>query len=178
MRKKFAITLICLTTILYGSILSISISNETRFFQEINYQLVRAQGKLKYDLQVSHMKDLLKAVFDNDAPPPEWDSYLEDSLKEFSTKAFYFFKVWLIESNISQDDIADSYLIFIAQSGDKQILDLRFPSQGYVLQFNIYANSSGQPVSGLFFPKKNREFSADYNNDSFVNYQDVVLARE
>lgn len=178
MKKSFAITLFCLATAVYGTILFIAKKNNTAFFSEINNQMIRVQGISKYSKPLSHAKELLSMVAGHDTPPADWQNYLEESLHSHADKAFYFFKMWMIESQVSVKEIDDSYLIHIVRSGEKIILDLRFPDKGQVLQFNIFVNSENRPVSGLFLPISSPEFSADYNNDGLVNEQDVLLARQ
>ncbi len=178
MLKKFAITMICIASLLYGTTFLISRSNNTNFFEEINCQLMRLQGKFHYSKQVDHSKKILATVLNNEIPPSLWQSLLEERLHEYSDKAFYFFKIWLIEAQLTESDIDAAYPIFIATGGDAINMKLRFPGTDHVLQFNIYDNDKEQVVSGLIFPVNNNNFSADYNNDESIDYQDALLARK
>lgn len=178
MRKKFAITLICLTTILYGAVFFISRNNGTGFLEEINCQLMRLHGNLKYAQQVDQAKGLLKMVLNNENPPSNWNDFLEEKLQPFNDKAFYFFKIWMIDSHITADNIEASYPVHIVERVDTLTVLQRFPGTGHVLQFNIFTNAASKPVFGLFLPINNSNFSADYNYDDRIDYEDVLLARK
>ncbi|MCF6247021.1 MAG: hypothetical protein L3J69_06630 [Desulfobacula sp.] len=178
LKKKFGITLIIISTLVYGSIFFLSMHHETSFFDEILIQLNRAAGNLNKKDEIQQSKFILKTIIENDHPPQIWKNLIAHNPQNDNEELFYYYKIWTIRTKLSMDDIAGSYPIFEKTKNGITHINMRYGKDKPVLQFPFFRNNAGNLVTGLFFPINERSMSADYNKDNKVNYKDVILARK
>lgn len=176
--KRFAITLIVLTTIVYGSIFGLSIYHDTKFFDEILIQLNRVDANLNQSQEIEQSKLVLKTIMENEHPPENWATLIVRDGENDQARLFYFYKVWTIQSQLSLEDIMDSYPIFKSEQKKVTLINMRYGKQKPVLQFPFFKTIDGRLITGFFFPINELPFSADYNNDNTVNHEDVLLAQK
>jgi hypothetical protein len=176
MIKRFAITLITLSTLLYGSIFVSSLLHDTRFFDEIVIQLNRMSTNLNNMDEVQHSKLILNTILENETPPENWQTLITKPPKDDFDQLFYFYKVWTIKTGLTQKNIKKSYPIYKAHQNQLTIINMRYGKKKPILQFPFSKTSQGNLVSGLFFAINEMPFSADYNGDERIDHKDVLLA--
>lgn len=178
MPKKFAITLIVLSTLIYGTIFLMAQRYGTGFFDEIIIQVNRMAINLSKNQEVTLSKLILKTILENEHPPDFWHSLIARSQKNDHKELFYHYKIWTLKTKLSIKDISRSYPTFQSQKDSFTIINMRYGKIKTVLQFPFLKDKAGNLIVGLFFPINETPFSADYNNDKIINYEDVVLARK
>ena len=178
MPKKFAFSLIVLSTVVYGSIFLMANHYGTGFFDEILIQLNRMTLNLSKKQEVDRTRLILKTILENEHPPASWNSLIARSRQKDHKELFYYYKIWSIKSKLSLKDISRSYPIFESNKDHYTLINMRYGNTKPVLQFPFFKNKAGKLVAGLFFPINEAPMSADYNNDKIINYEDVVLARK
>ena len=178
MLKKFAISLIIMSTFLYGTIFFMSKRYETLFFDEILIQLNRMAANFNRPQEVEFTKILLASIINNEQPPSDWNRYIVHSPKYDNKELFYYYKIWTINVKLNMDDITSSYPIFTASTEKKVVINMRYGQSKPVVRFPFYKNEKGDLITGLFFPVNERPLSADLNNDDKINHEDVILARK
>ncbi len=178
MLKKFSISLIIMSTFLYGSIFFISKQYETAFFDEIVIQLNRMTASFNKSPEAQFTKIVLTAIINNEHPPPDWSNFIAHNLKYNHNELFYYYKVWSIKVKLSSEDINASYPIYSASNENFVVINMRYGRSKPVVQFPFYKNKKGDLVAGLFFPINEKPLSADLNNDNIINHKDVVIARK
>ncbi|MFH2059368.1 MAG: hypothetical protein ABIJ59_10765 [Pseudomonadota bacterium] len=175
--KRFSITLIALTTIVYGSIFGLSIYHDTQFFDEILIQLNRVNATFTQKQEIEQSKLILKTIMENEHPPDNWTSLIVHNQENDQTRLFYFYKVWTIKSGLSLEDIMGSYPIYKSEQKKMTLVNMRYGKKKPVLQFPFFKADSGDLITGFFFPINELPFVADYNKDNTINHEDVLLAR-
>ena len=178
MIKKFAISLIIMSTFMYGTVFFMSQRYDTVFFDEILIQLNRMTANFNRPQEVEFTKILLAAIVNNEQPPSDWNRYILHSPKYDNTELFYYYKIWTINVKLNLDDINRSYPIYTAINENKVVLNMRYGQSKPVVQFPFYKNEKGDLITGLFFPVNERPLSADLNNDDKINHEDVIIARK
>jgi len=178
MLKKFAISLIIMSTFMYGTVFFMSKHYETLFFDEILIQLNRMTANFNRPKEVEFTKILLTSIINNEQPPSDWNRYVVHSPKYDNTELFYYYKIWTINAKLNMDDINSSYPIFTASNEKKVVINMRYGPSKPVVQFPFYKNEKGDLITGVFFPVNERPLSADLNNDDKINHEDVILARK
>lgn len=176
MPKKFAISLIVLSTILYANVFHLSVVHKTSFFDEMIMQINRFQVGLANKDEMNLSKLILRTILENEHPPEEWNRMILPSPEFNHTKLFYFYKVWSIQRGLTLGDIKSSYPIFKTKKNHLTILKIRYGKDKPILQFPFSKNSEDFPIAGLFLAANELPFSADLNKDDEINHADVVLA--
>ncbi len=176
MIKRFAITLITLSTLVYGSIFAFSIVHDTSFFDEIVIQLNRMSTNLNNNDEVQHSRLLLKTILENETPPENWQTMIIPPPGNDLNQLFYFYKVWSIKTGLTLKNIKKSYPIFKSEQNQLTIINMRYGKKKPILQFPFSKNNQGNLVSGMFFAINELPFSADYNKDEKIDHKDVLLA--
>ncbi len=178
LKKKFGITLIVISTLVYGSIFFLSIHHGTSFFDEILIQLNRVAGNLNKKDEVQQSKFILKTIVENEHPPQIWQKLIAHNKENDHQELFYYYKIWTVKAKLSIDDIAGSYPIFEKTQNGITLINMRYGKTKPILQFPFFRDNKGNIITGLFFPINEKPMSADYNNDNKVNDKDVILARK
>ncbi|MCK5686537.1 hypothetical protein KAJ27_20545 [bacterium] len=177
MIKKISISLIIMSTFLYGTVFLMSKRYETSFFDEILFQLNRMAASMNKPEEVKFTKLVLASIVNNEEPPSKWSQFIVHDPKYDSTELFYYYKVWSVKAKLNINDINSSYPIFSASSEKSIILNMRYGKNRPVLQFPFYKNEKGDMTAGLFFPVNERPLSADLNKDNTIDHEDVRIAR-
>ena len=178
MLKKFAISLIIMSTFMYGTVFLMSKRYETAFFDEILIQLNRMTANFNRPNEVEFTKILLASVINNEQPPSDWSRYIIHSSKYNNMELFYYYKIWTIKTELNLDDVNGSYPIYTASNEKKVVINMRYGPSKPVVQFPFYKNDKGDLITGLFFPVNERPLPADLNKDDKINHEDVILARK
>lgn len=178
MLKRFSITLIVLSSIVYGSAFFMGKYYGTGFFDEILIQINRLDAGFTRKEEVGQTKFLLKAILENEHPPAKWEQLVAHDRKSSHTELFYHYKVWIVKVGLNAEDIDASYPIFKAGQQNVSIINMRYGKGKPVVQFPFVRNKSGELVSGLFYPINEPPLSTDYNKDDSIDETDVILARK
>jgi hypothetical protein len=178
MKKKFAISLIIMSTFLYGTIFFISQRYGTSFFDEIVMQLNRVSSNMNKPQEVQFTKVILTAIINNEHPPSEWNKFIAHNPKYDNKELFYYYKIWSIKAKLNINDINSSYPVFSGSRKNSIIINMRYGKSNPVLQFPFYKDKKGNMMTGLFFPINEKPLSADLNKDNKINHEDVILARK
>ena len=178
MRKRFAITLIVVSTFVYGTIFVMAKRYDTGFFDEMTNQVNRMALNMSKRDEVALTKLTLKTILENEHPPDLWHGLIARSKRYDHQELFYHYKVWTLKSNLSMKDISRSYPINESTKDGHTIINIRYGKLKKVLQFPIMKGNAGNLIVGLFFPINEMPFSADYNNDKIIDYKDVIRARK
>ncbi len=178
MIKKFAISLIIMSTFLYGTIFVMSKRYETSFFDEISIQLIRMTASMNKSQEVQFTKIILTAIINNEHPPSDWNKFILHSPDYDNKELFYYYKIWSIKAKLNINDINAAYPIFTASSANSVIVNMRYGKDKPVVQFPFYKDKKENLMTGLFFPINQQPLNADLNNDDKIDHQDVVLARK
>lgn len=176
--RRFAITLIIISTSIYGSVFFLAKQHGTGFFDEILMQLNRLTIGISNKLEVEQSKIILLTILKNDHPPETWRSLIIHNQNNDHNELFYYYKIWLIKSGLSINHIARSYPIFRSKQNNLTIIKMRYGSNKPVIQFPFSKNSKGILTTGLFFPLNETSILADLNKDNKVNAQDVMRAKK
>ena len=176
MLRRFAFTLIALTTIVYGSVFLLAKHHGTGFFDEILIQMNRFSASLANKAEINQSKFILKLIMDNEHPPDNWKTLISGKEKSDTVTLFYHYKTWLTQSGLTHEDVAGSYPIFKSSTNQLIILNMRYGKNKPVLQFPFLASKDNGLITGLFFPVNELAFSADLNKDGKIDHQDVELA--
>lgn len=178
MLKKFAISLIIMSTFLYGTVFFLSRQYETAFFDEILIQLNRMSATMNKPQEVQFSKTILTSVINNEHQPSDWNKFIIHNSKYDHTELFYYYKVWSIKVKLNINDINSSYPIYSASSENSIVINMRYGKNKPVVQFPFFKDKKGNMIAGLFFPINVKPLSADLNNDNKINHDDVILARK
>jgi hypothetical protein len=178
MLKKFSISLIIMSTFLYGSIYFMSKKYDTTFFDEILIQLNRMTANFNKSQEAQFTKIILTTIINNEHPPSNWNRFIAHNAKYSHKELFYYYKVWSIKVKLNLEDINSSYPIFTSNSEKVMMINMRYGKSKPVVRFPFYKNKKGDMVAGLFFPVNEKPFSADLNKDKKINHQDVIIARK
>ena len=178
MLKKFSISLIIMSTFMYGSIFFMSKHYNTTFFDEILIQLNRMTANFNRPQEVEFTKILLASIINSENPPADWSSYILHNPKYDNKELSYYYKVWTIKVKLNMEDINSSYPIFTASNEKTVVINMRYGQSKPVVQFPFYKNENGDLITGLFFPVNERPLAADLNNDNKINHEDVIVARK
>ncbi|MCP3874975.1 MAG: hypothetical protein GY699_17710 [Desulfobacteraceae bacterium] len=178
MLKKFAITLIVISTSVYGTTFFIAKHHGTSFFDEIVIQLNRLSTNLSNEQEVERSRFILRSIVENEQPPANWDNLIVHNQKTNHKELFYYYKIWTIKTKLSIADINDSYPIFKKEEKTLIRINMRYGKDKPILQFPFSKNKEGSVITGLFFPINERPLSADLNKDNKINNEDVKLARK
>ena len=178
MPRKFAISLIIISTIVYGYIFLVSKQYGTGFFDEILYQMNRMAVLLANNQEVVQTKRILSAVLTNEHPPKKWKGLIARSQEKDHLELFYHYKIWTLKTGLRMEDIAGSYPIHKFNKEMFTVINMRYGNTQPTLQFPLFRDKTGKIVSGLFFPLGEPPVDVDYNNDNIISYEDVVLARK
>lgn len=176
MLKRFSISLIIISSIVYLSIFLIARHQGTGFFDEILIQLNRLNINLSHEHKVKQSKFVLKFIHENKTPPAQWNSIIIQNWKMDSNELFYYYKVWMIKTGLTLSDIEKSYPIFVSIEDQITRINMRYGPAKPVVQFPFSSKKKGQLITGLFFPINEPPFSADLNGDKVINQKDVELA--
>ncbi|MBT4506060.1 hypothetical protein [Desulfobacula sp.] len=178
MLKRFSISLIIVSTIVYGSMFFMGIYHGTGFFEEILIQVNRLSVNLSKKQEIIQSKFILKTIIENEHPPDSWKGLIVHNQIKADEELFYYYKIWTIKTGLSLKDITDSYPIFEKNNNNINIINIRYGKAKPVLQFSFFRDKAGNLKTGLFFPLNEKPISADYNKDKKVDYKDVILARK
>lgn len=178
MRKQFSITLIVISTIVYGSVLGMSLYYDTGFFEEMLMQINRIDATASRKAEVGLSKLILTEIIENEHPTARWQILIARDSSRGYAELFYHYKVWMEKTGLTLDDIGSSYPIFKTRQQHISIINMRYGKTKPVLQFPFIKDKSGTLMAGLFFPVNELPFSADLNKDKIIDYKDVVLARK
>lgn len=176
MKKRFAITLIILSTLVYGGMFFMATYYGTGFFDEILIQLNRMTIGLSKKQEVAQSKFILKTILENEHPPGSWKGLMLPSPDH--QELFYHYKIWTLKTKLTHEDIHGSYPIFESKKNNFTLINMRYGNTKPVVQFPFLTDKAGYLITGLFFPINEKPLSADYNRDNRVTYEDVLLARE
>ena len=178
MLKRFSITLIIVSTLVYGSMFFMGIYYETGFFDEMIIQLNRVSIKFTKKQEIEQSKFILKTIIENEHPQDSWKGLISHNQIKNDEELFYYYKIWTIKTKLSLEDITDSYPIFEKNKNNINIINIRYGKTNPVLQFPFFKDKAGNLKTGLFFPLNEKPIFADYNKDSKVDHKDVLLARK
>ncbi len=178
MKKRFSITLIILSTIVYGSMFFLGRYHGTGFFDEILVQLNRVSITFSKKLEIERSKFILKTIIESEHPQDSWKGLIVHNQIKADDELFYYYKVWTIQAKLTLEDISSSYPIFEKTNNNINIINFRYGREKPVLQFPFFRDRAGNLRTGLFFPLNEKPISADYNKDNKVNHKDVLLARK
>ncbi len=178
MLKKFAISLIIMSTFLYGTIFMMSKRYETTFFDEILIQLNRMTASMNKSQEVQFTKTILTVIINNEHPPNDWNKFIAHKPQYDNKELFYYYKVWSIEVKLNINDINASYPIFIASNKNSITINMRYGKDKPVLQFPFYKDKKENLITGLFFPINEKPLNADLNNDDKIDHKDVIIAKK
>lgn len=176
MPKRFAITLIVMSTTLYGSIFALSMVHGTGFFDEIIIQLNRVTANLSSMDEIQQSRLILNTILENEQPPETWQTLIIKPPDKDLDQFFYFYKVWTIKKGLTPKNIKGSYAIFKTEQNQVTMINMRYGKNKPVLRFSFSRTKQGQLKSGLFFAINELPFSADLNKDNTVDRKDVLLA--
>ncbi len=176
MLKRFSISLIVLSSVVYLTIFLISRHHETGFFDEILIQLNRISTNMSHEQKVKQTKILLKLIIENDTPPAHWNLFIDHNWKTDPNELFYYYKVWIIKAGLNLADIDESYPIYSSKEKEITKINMRYGPNKPILQFPFSVDKHKKLTTGLFFPINEPPFSADLNKDKFINEKDVRLA--
>jgi hypothetical protein len=177
MAKRFGITLIVLSTILYGSIFFLSIQYGTDFFDEILAQANRIAISFSKKPEIQQSKLVLKAILENEHPPENWNNLIVHNQQNDHKELFYYYKIWTIKTKLTLETINSSYPIFKSERSNITFINMRYGKTNPVVQFPFSKGKTGSPITGLFFPLNQRSMAVDFNKDDTVNHKDVLIAR-
>lgn len=175
--KRFAVTLIIMATVLYGSIFVMSKQYGTPFFEEIVIQLNRMNEKFGGSPEVTMTKTVLKAIIENETPPDEWNRFILHASEYSPNDLFYLYKVWSVTVSLTLRDINKSYPILNTENENGILLRMRYGKTQPVLQFKFFKVGEDTLAMGLFYPVNEPPVSADLNNDKTIDAKDVRIAR-
>ena len=178
MLKRFSITLIVVSTIVYGSMFFMGIYYGTGFFDEILAQVNRVSITFSKKQEIKQSKFILKTIIENEHPQKSWKGLIAHNQIKDDEEVFYYYKIWSIKTKLSHKDITDSYPIFEKVKNNINIINIRYGKEKPVLQFPFFKDKAGNLKTGLFFPLNEKPISADYNKDNKVDHKDVLLARK
>ena len=178
MLKKFSISLIIMSTFLYGTIFFISQRYETPFFDEIVIQLSRMTTNMNKSQEVQFTKTILAAIINNENPPSDWNRFIAHNPKYDNRELFYYYKIWSVKANLNIDDINASYPIYSASSEQHLFINMRYGKDKPVVRFPFIKDKDGNLMIGLFFPINEQPLNADLNNDNSIDHKDVAIARK
>ncbi len=178
MIKKFSISLIIMSTFIYGTIFIMSKHYKTTFFDEIGIQLNRMAANMNKSPEVQFTKLILAAIINNEHPPSDWNRFLAHSPEYDNKELFYHYKIWSIKAKLNINDINSSYPIFTAKNAKSVIINIRYGKDKPVVQFPFYKDKKENMITGLFFPINDKPLNADLNDDDKIDYKDVILARK
>lgn len=178
MLKRFSITLIVLSTLVYGCVFIMSKYHDTGFFEEILMQVNRLETGFSNKAEIQQSKVLLSLIIGSEIPPNNWDSMILPGPKRTNQELFYHYKVWTMKIGLTPTDVKKSYPIFKSGQQDVTIINMRYGKQKAIVQFPFFRDSSNNIVTGLFFPVNELPFSADLNKDGVINQRDVAIAKK
>lgn len=178
MIKRFAFSLLFLSTIVYGSLFLMAKHYGTGFFDEVSIQLNRISATINHKPEIDQSKFILKAIIDNEHPPAGWSDIITHNRQKNDSELFYHYKIWTIIIKLNINDINDSYPIFHFFKDNINFITMRYGKTKPIIQFPFLKDKAGNLLTGLFFPINEEPVSADYNMDNIVNHEDVLLARK
>ncbi len=176
--KNMAITFFCIILFLFGWVFLHSRYHSTGLGDELQVQITRLFVADRYKREVNFAKFILKTIAENEEPPEIWQTIVQPTLNRFSNDSFYFFKIWLIESKTTLQDIENSYPIYIFEKDNKILFELRCGRSNPTIQFTIIREQESKLKSDFIFPLNNCLFDPDYNKDDKYDRKDVLLAKE
>ncbi len=177
MLKKFAITLIIMSTSVYGTTFFIAKYHGTSFFDEIVMQLNRMATNLSHSKEINYSKLVLKTILENEHPPAVWDRLITHNQQYSHKELFYHYKIWTIQKQVNINDVNDSYPIFKASENNLTLINMRYGKNKPILQFPFLKDKDGNLITGLFFPINEKPLPADLNKDNKINHEDVKIAK-
>ncbi len=177
MLKRFSISLIILSSIIYLTIFLISRHHETGFFDEILIQLNRISTNMNHEKKVKQTKLVLNLILNHETPPDQWRFIVDHNWKTDPNELFYYYKVWMIKTGLTSADIDASYPIYNTKEDQVTKINMRYGPDKSILQFPFSVDKKKNLITGLFFPINEPPFSADLNGDKFINHLDVSLAK-
>lgn len=175
--RKIAYTIVVLILFLFGGVFALSLYHETTLPNEFQNQISRMHAAIKYSDEVNYARVILRTIAENEKPPQNWQELVGPRLNSCSDKSFYFFKVWIVESGTTLNDIDSSYPISVFKEDRVVMFDMRYGHLNPILQFTIYPEKANEMRADLVFPLNNCLFNADYNGDDVYDSKDVALAR-
>lgn len=178
MIKRFALTLIGMSTFIYGCIFYLSFVHDTKFYDEILIQINRMTANMSYMDEVQQSKFILKTIIDNEHPPENWEQLIVHNQQKDNQQLFYFYKVWTLKIGLTHKDVKKSYPIFSSSQNQLSIINMRYGKKKLVLQFPFSKTPDGKIITGLFYAINELPFSADFNKDNRVDHKDVLLAQK
>ena len=178
LKKRFGITLIVLTTIVYGSIFIMGQYYGTGFFDEMLIQINRLSASFNSKAEVNQSKLILTTIMENEHPPESWKGLIAHNPQNNSKELFYYYKIWTIKTKLSLKDVKDSYPIFAITKNNIISINMRYGKSKPVVKFPFFRDADGNLLTGLFFPINEQPMSADLNKDKKINHDDVVVARK
>jgi len=178
MLKRFSITLIIVSTIVYGSVFFLGLYYGTGFFDEMLAQLNRVSITFSKKQEIDQSKFILKTIIESEHPQDSWKGLIAHNQIKNDEELFYYYKIWSIKTKLSHKDISDSYPIFEKTKNNINIINIRYGKTKPVMQFPFFKDKAGNLRTGLFFPLNEKPISADYNKDNKVDHKDVLLARK
>ncbi len=178
MLKRFSITLIVISTLVYGGVFFMAFYHDTGFFEEMLIQINRIDAGTTRKAHVKLSKMIFMEVLDNEHPTKTWFSMIAPKPGRNDTELFYHYKVWCERTGLTPGEISGSYPIFKSAQQHIAIINMRYGKAMPVVQFPIVKITDGTLRSLLFYPINEPPFSADLNKDQVVDHQDVILARK
>ncbi len=135
MLKSFSISLIVLSSIVYLTIFLISRHHETGFFDEILIQVNRISTNMNHEEKIKQSKTVLKLILENETPPDQWNLIILQNWKTDPNELFYYYKVWIIKTDLTLADIDESYPIY--SSTENQITKIKLSQNGQTANLRL-----------------------------------------
>lgn len=140
------------------------------------YGFVKYRDNITYRTEIEFAKNVLMQPILADHPNNKWVNNLGGRFANNPESAFWFFKIWFVEADVSQRNIEKGILKFPAHSNDgKLIFDLYYKKDTPSIQCEIFRTPSGNKVQ-FSFPLNNCLFNPDYNHDEKIDQDDVPFA--
>jgi hypothetical protein len=178
LKKRFGITLIVLTTIIYGSIFIMGQYYSIGFFDEMIIQINRLSIGFYNKSEVNQSKLILTTIMVNEHPPSNWKDLIAHNPQNSNTELFYYYKIWSIKTKLSFKEVKNSYPIFKITKNNIISINMRYGKLKPAVKFPFFRDAGGNLLTGLFFPISGQPISADLNKDKKISYDDVVVARK
>lgn len=178
MLKRFSITLIIISTLVYGSMFIMAKYYGTGFFDEMLMQMNRLAAVFVNKKEIKQSKRILFDIIENEHPTGNFQQWVMLGKKSSHEELFYHYKVWIVKSGLSREDVEKSYPIFKALQDNTLIINMRYGPGKPVVQFPFVINTAGQIITGLFYPVNELPLAADLNKDNTIDHRDVILARK
>ncbi len=143
------------------------------------YSIMYYRNNLAYRDDALFATQFLAQAIERESPPDEWYQQLAEEKRSDADQAFYFLKIWFIESGTTLADIRGARIASAKEvpPNGRLILGLQYNDDSSILQCTI-DQKNGKRIISPHFPTNNCLYNPDYNGDGIISAADVVLARK